>query len=170
MNPTSIAIALAAAGLIWFGGDHFGHTRGINEQKVADQGQFDKVNKELADQKTQANTEYRALQADNLVLATERDKLKTALEKSYEENRRVTDARRDKYADVGLQFDAAKDPGHRACGESAQGSRADPAVPSAAEVVQLPRPLTANLRWIVYDADKLNDEYRKCYEFVNKVE
>lgn len=170
MNPWPILAAVLLIGAAWFGGDHAGYVRGENAQKVADQKEFKRVENALTDQKAEANAAYRAFQAHNLELVVKHDELKSELEKKREETRRITDARRDKYADVGLRFSAAADTGCRVGGDPTISAKVETAYADAATTVQLPGPLAANLRRLAYDADELNDDYRKCYEFVNSTE
>lgn len=169
MNPYLIltfVLAVIAAGV---GGCTYGHGTGIDEQKAADQVQFDKYNQDIADQKTQANALYRKAQDANLALMTERDQLKTTLEKQHAINKAATAALRDKYFGVGLRFTARQTSGFGSGGGSAQDPGPDSASPGPATLVQLPGEIAANLRRLAFDADQLADEYRKCYGYANQV-
>jgi hypothetical protein len=172
MNPTMIAIAaavyLGTAVVTWFGGDHFGYVRGVNAQKVVDKEEFDRIDNELTKQKRDANDLLQKMYAENQLVMVERDKFKTDLEKRNEENRRVTDTRRDKYADVGLRFVPTKDSGCRLGSGKSETTGRDPTSVDAPAVIQLPGTITTNLRRLVYDAEKLSNEYAKCYAYVNR--
>lgn len=169
MNPYLIltfVLAVIAAGV---GGCTYGHGTGIDEQKAADQVQFDKYNQDIADQKTQANALYRKAQDANLALMTERDQLKTTLEKQHAINKANTAALRDKYFGVGLRFSTRQTPGLGSGGGIAQGPGTDPAIDEPTTLVQLPGEIAADLRRLAFDADQLADDYRKCYGYAEKV-
>lgn len=157
-----IAAAAAAIGLK-------AYNAGATEQKVADQAQFDDINQALADQKSAAAAILKARNAENLALMVERDQLKTHLEKTREDNRKVTTATRDRFAGLGLRFKPAEAAG-RGCGRgSAAAGAAGPATPDAAAAVELPGKIASDLRQITFDADTLADEYRKCYGYAEQV-
>lgn len=166
MNPL---VYLVAALVILVAGFGSGFHVGANEQKVSDQVQFDAVEQKLTDQKAEANAQYRKDQDANLALATERDNLKTTLEKEHETNRIATDTLRNKYAVASLRFSAGQSSGLGGSCRGAQSAGIDPASPSAAPVVQLPDEIAASLRQIVFDADTLADSYRECYGYAQQV-
>ena len=169
MNPYFIigfVLAIITAGV---GGCTYGHGTGVDEQKAADQLQFDKYNQDITDQKTKANALYRKAQDDNLALMTERDQLKTTLEKQHAINQAATAALRDKYFGVGLRFSARQTAGFGSGSGSAQGTGTDSAGAEPAASVQLPGEIAANLRRLAFDADQLADDYRKCYGYAEKV-
>jgi hypothetical protein len=169
MNPWLIlGVVLALAG-VFAGGDHFGYGRGINEQKVADQAEFDRFNRERDEQKAEANDKYRKQQDANLALMAERDQLKTHLEKEREKNRKATDDLRARYAGLGLRFAVPQSAGLGRGGGCAQGAATDPASAAGATVVQLPDALAADLRSLQYAADQLADDYRQCYDYAQRV-
>lgn len=169
MNPYAIIAALVVAIGLWFGGDHVGHTRGINEQKVADQGKFDKVNADLTENKAEAAGILKTKNAEILALMIERETLKTTLEKDREKNRVATNALRDKYASIGLRIELGKDSGRWPGGGSASSTVVNSTGVDAAAILQLPDTVTGNLRQLVFDADNLADEYRKCYGYAQQV-
>lgn len=169
MNPyfsIAIILSLIAAAI---GGCSYGTSAGIAEQKALDQVQFDKHNQDIADQKTKANTLYRQAQDNNLALMLERDQLKTTLEKQHAINQAATTALRDKYFGVGLRFTAKQTAGFGSGSSGTQSPGTDPASPETSTLVQLPGEIAANIRRLVFDADQLTDEYRKCYGYANQV-
>lgn len=169
VNP----ILILVIGLVWLGSlvgvGKWQHTAGVTAQKVADQVQFDTINQKLADQKTEAAEVLKKANANNLALMVERDRLKTTLEKTREENRQATAAARDHYAGLGLRFQPAEAAGCGRGGGGAPGTGANPSGADAAPAVELPAAITASLRQITYDADTLADEYRKCYGYAQRV-
>lgn len=167
LNPlVLLALVLAFIG-VGGGGFASGHHFGVATQKVADQVQFDTINEQLTQQKAEANAAYRAFQEHNVALAEKADDSKTQLEKRREENRTKTIDVRDRYADVGLRFQPAEDAGYRIGGGGSAKAEAVADSPSGAQAVQLPGSLAARLRRIVFDADDLNDDYKKCYDAIN---
>lgn len=169
MNPYLIIGALIALAAAFFGGDYLGHGRGIDEQKVEDQKQFDQINDGLAKQKAEANTIYRQAQADIITLQTERDALKTTLENEREAARKTTDDLRTKYAGLSLRFKSAKTAGDRGNSAGTQSAGSNPAGPAAASVLQLPDQVAVDLRQLAFDADTLKDDYAKCYGYAEKM-
>ena len=169
MNPYALIVAIVLAVALWFGGDHAGHKRGINAQKVADQRQFDQINAEREQQKATANVIYRKAQDDNLTLMVERDQLKTKLEKEHATNQKATDDLRTRYSGLGLRFTTDQGAGLGLSSRSAQGAGTDPASAIAPAFVQLPDALAADLQQLTFDADRLADDYRKCYGYATQV-
>ena len=169
MNPyTALGAVLLALGL-FFGGEHVGHTRGVNAQQVKDQAQFDQINAGITAAKAKANEIYRQAQDANLALATERDQLKTTLEAERETNRVTTDSLRSKYSAASLRFKLTQNSGYGAGCGSAKAPGADSSVAAAPPVVQLPDKIAADLRQLTFDADTIVDNYRECYGYANKV-
>lgn len=169
MNP----ILILVIGLVWLGSligvGKWQHTAGVTAQKVADQVQFDGINQKLADQKAAAAETLKRVNADNLLLMVERDRLKTTLEKNDAINKAATAALRDKYFGVGLRFQSPAVAGRWPGGGGAQGSASGAAGADGAAFVQLPDAIAANLRRLTLDADALADEYRKCYGYAGAV-
>ncbi len=66
MNQYFIIVLVWAASLVGLGlyENHAGHTAGVNEQKVEDQKEFDKVNAERAQQKVDAAALMQKEQSD----------------------------------------------------------------------------------------------------------
>lgn len=157
-----LALALVA------GGYAYGHHNGVDSQKVVDQAQIDKINQGIADQKVQANALYRSAQDANLALMTERDHLKTTLEKEHANNQIATTALRDKYAGLGLRFNA-ESPRLGSGGRGTQSAGTDTASAASPAVVQLSDETAIALRSLAFDADQLADAYRECYGYANQV-
>lgn len=151
------AIVIFAAG---FGG---GHTVGVNSQKVEDQVQFDKVNKQLEDNKTEAAQILARDNAKNVTLAEERDQIKSTLEKEREDHRTATNELERKYSGIGLRFLTTQNTGCGASGGVTGKAQNDPVNTPTATEIQLPGEITRNLRQLARDADDLNDDYAKCY-------
>lgn len=166
--PYRILGALLLVLALVSGGYTYGHHNGANGQKVVDQVQFDKINQGITDQKAQANTLYRNAQDANVALMAERDQLKTTLEKEHANHQAATAALRDKYAGLGLRFNAEA-PRLGNGGGSTQRAGTDPASASGPAVIQLPGEITENLRRLAFDADQLADDYRECYGYAEKV-
>jgi hypothetical protein len=170
MNPWVILGAVVFYFASLFGADQFGHSRGINQQKVISQAQFDKTNSDLADQKAFANQRYRDAQNSILALQADRDKFKQLLGAKNVENQNITNKLRDTYAAYGLRFQSAENTG---CGHSAgftESGTGNGAGNAETKIVQLPETITRNLRQLAYEADQLNDDYKLCYDYANKVE
>jgi hypothetical protein len=169
MNPVLILVI----GLIWLGSlvgvGKWQHTAGVTAQKVADQVQFDGINKKLADQKTEAAGVLKTANEKNLALMVERDTLKTNLEKEHAQAKAATAAARDHYAGLGLRFQPAQAAGRGCGGGGAQSATADTSGADATAAVELPATLAASLRSIAYDADTLADSYRECWGYAQQV-
>jgi len=169
MNPYLI-IGLIVAWLASLTGvGYWQHGAGEDEQKVADQAQFDGINKKLADQKTEAAAILAKRNAENLTLMAERDAFKNTLEQERIDHAKVTDDLRTKYAGRGLRFKPQQDGRSGGCSGSPQSTTGNAPSNEAASALQLPDSVTANLRRLTFDADDLNDDYRLCYNYTHKV-
>lgn len=169
VNPYLIIGAMLAIAASFFCGDYVGHGRGIDEQKVSDQREFDRISAEIMKQKAEASALYRQAQADIIALQVERDRLKNELEAKREIDRKATDDRRTEFAGRGLRFNPIEDPRAREDGGGPQGAGSNPASPVTPTALELPASLTASLRLLAFDADKLADDYRECYGYAVKV-
>ena len=165
MNRYLIIGALLAALAAWFSGTVHGHRAGVAEQKAADQILFDEINHKISTQKAEADAAWRAAQDRNLALVVERDRLKTQLEKRHARDAAATDALRDRYARLGLRY-AAESAGSRCGSDGAAAPGTGTDQPAEPAVVELPGALTADLRQLAFDADRLADDYRKCRAYV----
>lgn len=182
MNPWTIVVALLLAISLAGGGYYKGHKNGMNEQAVADQklitaanqraqGIIDGYNKQIADQKATANQMAMSQREEVIALQAERDKFKSQLGAKHAENQTLTRRLADAYAAYGLRFRTTIESGW--CGDGAgvrQDSQGQSAGAPGTAVIQLPEALTRNLRQLVREADELNDDYKLCYGYVNKVD
>lgn len=169
MNPyLLLVIGLALAGA-YFGGEHQGHAAGVNDQKVTDQATFDRYNREIDRNKTEAASLLATANAKIVAGQAREDEFKTQLEKAREINRNEVDTLRRKYASTGLRFAA---PAAAGCGDGRGGSSGPETKTAGAEgplvVVQLPDKITGDLRQLTVDADTLRVEYAACYAYVNR--
>jgi hypothetical protein len=164
MNPYAIigtlGLMLALCAVSFEGG----HRTGVNAQKVADQQEFDHINADIAKQKSDANTLYRAAQDKNVVLAVERDAFKTKLEKQYVLDKKNIDDLRARYAGERLLYEPSQSAG-RGNGGTGTTSGAGSSSPAGSTFLQIPDAITADLRSLTYDADELAANYKKCREY-----
>lgn len=169
MNPYLIIGFIVALIVAAAGGFKVGDTYGTDQQKVADQVEFDRINQGIADQKTKAASLLAQKNAENLALMEERDALKINLEKEHAQAQAATAAARDHFAGLGLRFKPAEAAGCRLGSGCAFGAAANTAGVDAAAGVELPGTITASLRQLAYDADTLADAYRECYGYAQQV-
>jgi hypothetical protein len=168
INPWVVLGALIA--LLSAGGIGFieGHKVGVNTQKAADQVEFDRINRERAQQKAIAETEARTQRDEVIAVLAERDKFKSQLGAQHVENQTLTRRLADAYAAYSLRFQTPVQDGW--CGGSSTASGAtegqSASTPRTA-VVQLPDALARDLRQLARQADELNDDYKLCRAYVN---
>jgi len=139
---------------------------GVNAQKVADQGEFDRINASITEQKAQANAAYRTVQEHNILVMKERDTLKTKLQTEKLTNAKAINDLRTRYANVGLRY-VTKD---ARLGDGGVGSllgTGNAAGNVATTINELPAAITTSLRSIAYDCDSLNVDYRLLYDWVH---
>lgn len=143
---------------------------GIAQQKVADQGEFDAINKKLAANKAEAAEILRKKQAENVALMSERDALKTTLEQQRQAHEKENRDLRTQYANLKLRFTVAGD-GRSGIGggspATASGDAASAAAPGI--VVELPDKIANDLRQLAFDADELRTAFAVCYGYATKV-
>lgn len=167
LNPYAILAAI----IFWLGSlasvGWWQHNAGRDAQKAADQVRFDKINADLTAQKTIAINTFQTAQATIIATLAERDKFKTKLETDHAKNIKTIDDLRNKYAGIGLRFAAPKDAGCWTGSKSPMPTAANPASTEPAPIVQLPDTIANDLRALVFDADKLAVEYKKCYEWAH---
>ena len=158
-------------GLVWFVSlavvGAWQHGAGVDSQKVTDQVEFDRINAQTADMKSQANKAYRLAQDANVQAMKDRDLAKTALLKEKQTNVATINALRARYANVGLRY-STKDAGLGASSANTLPGTGNAASNVAAVERELPAAITAGLRSIAYDCDALAVEYRVLYEWANK--
>lgn len=146
-----------------FGAEQYGHTQGVNTQKVADQVEFDRINAALTMQKSDAAAMLQKAQTDIITLQANRDKLKLTMEKQHAQDQVTNAALRDKYSGLGLRFKPAEGSG---CGNGGSGTlpaQGNAAVLAAAPSVLISRETSDALRALAYDADELAANYKLCY-------
>lgn len=169
MNP----YALLGAGVIWLASlasvGAWQRHDGAKAQAYADQAQFDKLNNDVQSAKDQAGAILLERNAANLALMEERAKFNNQLEKNRADNQAVTAALRRKYDDVLLRFRPNQAPSRGDGGGSAGSPATDAPDVEGAAVVELPGPLTRDLRRLAEDADSWLDEYRTCFQYAQSV-
>lgn len=164
----NLAIWLIVIGLVAAGSFIGGRGVGVNYQKVADQKQFDQVNRQLDDNKTEASALLKKANADNLTTMIERDNLKTNLEKAHAANEIATNTIRTQFTNTELRFAAqARECG--AGGSSSSPSSGNPPSPAGSTIVQLPTKITTDLRQLTLEADRLVDAYKLCFGYAQGV-
>ncbi len=169
MSPQSAILAVVTSCSLCLGiGGYVGYGFGVTDQKVADQDKFDKINDDRNTQVSEANAKYQALLKKRITEMAEYDKLKSDLEKEREQNRITTDGLRTKLGTLRLRYRAAQGPGDRGRRGSPGTASNGGAEPLTSEVAELPAMVTGNLRQLTLDADKLNDDYRQCYNFLTR--
>lgn len=158
-----LVIALCA------GSAYEGHSYGVDSQKVADQKEFDRIEAERTEQKAEANKLYQDAQNGIIALQQERDTLKTTIEEQDAKNRKATLILNADLATAKLRFRTAQSAGNRSDGSGTVPGTSDTASTGTAVVVQLPDALAGSLRRLAFDADRLKDEYAKCFAYATKV-
>lgn len=148
-----------------------GVEQGQGEQQKADQKTLDDINVQLSKQKADADALYLAKVKEVLDTVKQRDAFKKQLGEANEKDRLSTEAHHVELAGQQLRFATSCNPTNAGGGGSG-GSAASPGGTAAANdattIVQLPAKITSDLRQLAFDADRLADEYRKCYGYANK--
>lgn len=157
-----IALACAASG-------YEGDLIGKDTQSVADQAKFDRFNQQIASQKIQAAAILADANAANLKLATDRDALKTQLEKAHAAATIATNSLHTQLAGSVLRFAADKDSGCRGSGSSTTATGTDAASSAAPITIQLPRKIQEDLDALMLEADQQRDAYALCYGWAQSV-
>lgn len=142
------------------------HGAGKHAQRAADQAQFDKINTDIAQQKADANAQLRAALESSIAAAQQQAETQSRLEQDHVEHQAVTDDLRKRLAGERLRFAAAQGSrcgggGHGAVPEAASSAR-----PAETAVCELSAEAASALREIAVDADRLADDYRLCFGFV----
>lgn len=171
MNIYFIILIAWIASLAGFGlyENHAGHVSGVNEQKVVDQKEFDKINAERTQQKAEAAKLLQNAQAGIITLQQERDKLKTTLGEQDAKNRKDVLVLNANLASARLRFRTAQGAGDRTDSGGSLPSTSNPASAQPAPIVQLPDALAEDLRRFALDADLLAADYKLCYGYATKV-
>lgn len=167
LNPWVIlAVVLAIVGA---GGGGFasGHHFGTAAQKVADQSEFDRINKQIAERKAVADAMYRNAQAVIIQQAVDMAQADNQREKERQSNVKTINDLRSRYAAVGLRFSTGQASGLGGCRLGADGQSADPAGNYGTAEIQLPDQIERRLRDIAYDADALKVDYTILYNWAH---
>lgn len=167
-SPTTILVVLLLVLAAAFGGDRFGHARGVQQQKVADQVLFDKINKDIEEQKAIANMTYKRLSEQVIAKAQAADNFKHKLEVSREQRRKeLADYRRSPAANGSLFFDAQVAGCGGGSGGTQSGGGQTPGLTITTKV-EIPPALRGSIRAILDDADDLTVDYQACYDWANR--
>lgn len=172
MSPAIIKVLIFAALMIGaaVAGDQFGHRRGVNEQKVEDQIQFDTINAQRAAQKVTANALYRGAQAEIITLQEARANLHNQLGTEHAANQTATNNLRRELSSVRLHFAAQQGAGgYWPDGPGTTSPTPNPAGDASPAVCVVSREVDEALKAIVYDADSLRDDYTLLYNYVHRV-
>lgn len=167
LNPWIIlAVVLAIVGA---GGGGFvsGHHFGTAAQKVEDQTEFDRINKQITERKAVADAMYRNAQAIIIQQAADMAQADNQREKERQSNVKAINDLRSRYAAVGLRFSTGQASGLGGCRLSADGQSADPSSHDGSTEIQLPDKIEQRLREIAYDADALIVDYTILYEWAH---
>ena len=167
LNPWIIlAVVLAIVGA---GGGGFvsGHHFGTASQKVADQAEYDRINKQIAERKATADAMYRNAQAVIIQQAADREQADNQREKERQYNVKTINDLRSRYAAVGLRFATDQASGLGGCRLGADGKSADPTGHDGTAEIQLPDQIERRLRDIAYDADALSADYALLYAWAH---
>lgn len=168
MNPYPWLAGLLLIIVVAVGADRFGHSRGVDQQRLENQKVIDQINTERANQKAEAAEIYRKAQDNIIALQTQRDALKRTLGAQDAANRKAT---ADKYADYvgsGLRF-TPQSSGNRPNGSDPVSTGTNAASVAGSTVIQLPGEIEKRLWDIARDADDLKTAYATCYRWANQV-
>lgn len=167
LNPWVILAIVCA--IVGAGGGGFieGKSYGTDRQKVADQVQFDAINKQTADNKTRADAIYRGAQAIIIQQAADRSIADNKREQERQNHAKTINDIRARYDGVGLHFTAGQTSGLGGGSISTNLQSADPTSHPAAADVQLPDAITRRIRSVGYDADALSIDYRILYAWAH---
>lgn len=147
---------------------YVGYDLGQDSQKAKDQVIFDQVNQERADQKEQASKMLASLNQQIIEAQAETAKFKNQLEKQRAQSNETVNNLRAQYASASLYIPASQSAGDRGGSGSTSGSQGDTTGANGATNIQLPDSIAADLRQLVYEADKLAVEYETCYNYINR--
>ena len=167
LNPwiiLAVVLAIVGAGGTGFAG---GHHFGTAAQKVADQAEFDRINKQIAERKATADAMYRNAQAVIIQQAADREESDHQREKERQSNVKTINDLRSRYAAVGLRFSTGQASGLGRCGIGTSSPGTDPSGHDGTAEIQLPDAITRRLRDIAYDADALIVDYTILYAWAH---
>lgn len=167
LNPWVIlAVVLAIVGA---GGGGFasGHHFGTAAQKVEDQLEFDRINKQITERKAVADAMYRNAQAVIIQQAADMAQADNQREKERQYNVKTINDLRSRYAAVGLRFSTGQVAGLGGCSLDTDGKSAAPTGHDGTAEIQLPDQIERRLRDIAYDADALSADYALLYAWAH---
>jgi hypothetical protein len=167
MNPWIIIAGLLLAISLFGGGYYKGNQAGVNAEKVRTQGIIDGYNIQIADQKAEANKQYRDAADQALKDQRANELLTTELEKAHVQNQHDTNRLRDVYAAYSLRFRAEEDARRRDSPVGAESGQASAAGDPAPAYCVVSREIDAALKSIAYDCDSLRDDYTLLYEWAH---
>lgn len=167
LNPWIILVVVLA--IIGAGGGGFasGHHFGTASQKVADQVEFDRINKQIAERKATADAMYRNAQAVIIQQAADMAQSDNQREKERQSDVKTINDLRSRYAAVGLRFSTGQVAGLGGCRLGASSPGTDPAGNNGAADVQLPDSLARDLRSLQFEADALRIDYAILYKWAH---
>jgi hypothetical protein len=168
INPWIILGLVLALGAAVGGSYVKGHSDGVDAQTVADQKEFDRINGDLAQQKTDAAAILKKRNADIIAVAVQRDQLKAKLGEQHANDQAATESARRELAGERLRFSTQ----NAGCGTGSGGTHAagsGSTVPPATVIVELPETVARNLRQLAFDADTVRDNYALCYGYATQV-
>ena len=167
LNPWIIlAVVLSIIGA---GGGGFasGHHFGTASQKVADQAEFDRINKQTADNKAIAEAKYRNAQAVIIQQAADMAQSDNQREKRRQSDVKTINDLRSRYASIGLRFSTGQVAGFGRCSIGASIPGTDPSGNNGSTEIQLPDEIARRLQEIAYDADALKVDYALLYAWAH---
>jgi hypothetical protein len=169
-NPWIIlAFVLALAGTAFISYEE-GHGNGVAAEKVRSQAEFDKVNKQIAANKVEANRLLAEAAAKTVLVLGERDALKTQLETERQANEKKNRDLRTEYSAYKLRFAIPAGSGRGPNGDATPNTGSGAASAAVASVVvELPDAIAESLRQLAFDADELLTAYGVCYGYATKV-
>lgn len=170
MNPyTIIAAGILIIGLS-IGSYTIGHSNGVNTQKVKDQAEFSRIDKELTKQKEDAAALLDQEIKKGIELTNKNQELIAQGVKDHEEFRKTTADLNRKYNTLKLRFATTS----TTTGDSSNStkSKSGEAVSgtTTTTIVSLPDVVTRDLRQLTTEADNWLGWYRKCYNYVEQVD
>jgi hypothetical protein len=170
MSPWTLLAGLVLAISLFGGGYYKGNQAGINAEKVRTQGIIDGYNLQIAEQKAEANKQYRDAADQALKDQRKNELLTNELEKAHVQNQRDTNRLRDAYAAYSLRFHAEEDSGRGDSDHGAEGGKASAAGNATPAYCVVSREVDAALKSIAYDCDSLRDDYRLLYDWAHAEE
>lgn len=171
MNPyTIIAAGILVIGLS-IGSYTFGHSNGVNTQKVKDQAEFSRIDKERTKQKEDAAALLDREIKKGIELTNKNQTLIAQGVKDHEEFRKTTTDLNNKYNSLKLRFATTTSTatGNGGSSTQSQGGEAVSGT-TTTTIVSLPDVVTRDLRQLTTEADNWLGWYRKCYDYVEQVE